>query len=241
MCLNLVSASAQMGGPKGPQLSGNIAKLFGKNSAFSAAMEMQTLMPPQNQTVTMPGKIAFDAGKSRFEMDMSEMKGASMPPQAIAQMKTMGMDKMVMIARPDKKLTYMVYPNLQAYTEIAITDQDAVKAESDFNVEVTKLGEEKVDGHPCIKNKAVVSDKQGNKYESTVWNATDLKDFPVKIEVQDQGHAMTMLFKDVKLAKPEASLFESPAGLKRYDNPMALIQGEMMKRMGAGMGMPQGK
>jgi len=38
-------------------------------------------------------------------------------------------------------------------------------------------------GRPsCVKNKVIVTDDKGDKHESTVWNATDLKNFPVKIE-----------------------------------------------------------
>jgi len=62
-----------------------------------------------------------------------------------------------------------------------------------------------------VKNKAVVTDDQGNKTESILWNATDLKNFPVKIETTRDGHKSTMLFRDVKLGKPDASQFEPPA------------------------------
>jgi hypothetical protein len=47
-----------------------------------------------------------------------------------------------------------------------------------------------------------------------------------------------MLFKNVSLTKPAASLFDPPAGFKKYDNIQQLMQQEMMKRMGGGMGMP---
>ncbi|MDD4869888.1 MAG: DUF4412 domain-containing protein [Kiritimatiellae bacterium] len=245
LCLTFVSAYAQvggrsgggMGGPQGPRLGGSMAKLFGKNSAYTATLEMQTMIAAQNQTMTMPGKVAFDSGNSRFEMDMSEAKGGAMPPQAAVQMKTMGMDKMIFISRPDRKVGYMIYPNLNAYAETPIQEQDAAKIEADYKLETTKLGTETVDGHPCVKNKAVVTDDKGNKHESIIWNATDLKDFPVKIETVEQGNSITMLFKDVKLSKPNGILFEPPADSKRYDNPMVLMQTEMMKRMGGGAGL----
>ena len=51
---------------------------------------------------------------------------------------------------------------------------------------------------------------------------------------------MTMSFTEVKLAKPEAKLFEAPSDLKRYDNMMTLMQEEMMKKMGGG-GFAPGK
>jgi len=45
-------------------------------------------------------------------------------PEAAAQMKAMGMDKMIAISRPDKKVTYLVYPGLNAYLEMPLKDAD---------------------------------------------------------------------------------------------------------------------
>jgi hypothetical protein len=230
-----------MGGPpRGPEFGGSMAKLFGNNTAFTASMEMQSTHSSGEQPLTMPGKICFDNGKSRFEMDMSEMKGAQMPPDAAAQMKAMGMDKMVNITLPEKKAHYLVYPNMQAYAEMPIQNPEAAKAATDFNIEITELGKETLDGHPCVKNKAVVTDKQGVKHESTVWNATDLKNFPIKIESTEEGHKTTMVFRNVKLEKPEASLFEPPSDCKKYDNIMSLMMQRAMGGRGPAMGMPPG-
>src|SRR5882762_7715973 len=237
LCVQTVRIQAQPGGrggmaagPRGPQLSGSTAKLFGENAAFSANLEMQSKGASADETMTMPGKIAFAEGKSRFEMDMTQMKGSQGRPEAAAQMRTMGMDKMIMISRPDKKVSYMVYPGLQTSAETPLPESETGKPASDFKVETTELGRETVDGHACVKNKAVVIDSEGNRHESTVWNATDLNKFPVKIEHNEQGALSTMLFKDVKLSKPEASLFDPPAGLTRYDNVQTLMQQQMMKR-----------
>jgi uncharacterized protein DUF4412 len=227
------------GPPPGPGLSGSTAKLFGENSTFSATLEMQTGTEGSSDSMTFPGKIFFDQGKSRFEMDMSQLKGGQMPPQAAAQMKSMGMDKLVMIARPDKKAGYQVYPGMHAYVENPLPEQEAAAAPSDFKIEMTELGNETVDGHPCIKNKAVVTDKEGAKHESTLWNAKDLKKFPIKIEHMENGTKVTMLFHDVSLSKPAADLFEPPADATKYDSMQSMMQQVMMKRMGgAGGGRP---
>ena len=241
--LGLISASAQFGGrpggmgggPQGPQIAGAMAKLFGDNKAFSATVEFQ--IQAEGQDMTMPGKIAFDDGKSRFDMDMSDVKGAQIPPDAAAHMKQMGMDKMSTISLPDQKALYIMYPEMQAYAQMSMRDSDSARTNADFKIDTTELGKETVDGHPCIKNKAVVTDDKGNKHEYTVWNATDLNKFPVKLDTSEQGHAMTLLFKDVKLSKPDASQFNPPSDYKKYDSIMALMQQEVMKRMG-GMGGP---
>jgi hypothetical protein len=245
LALGFATGHAQlgrMGGPPpGPGLSGSTAKLFGQNSSFSASLEMQA-GGDGSEPMSMPGKIFFDEGKSRFEMDISEMKGGKMPPQAAAHMKSMGMDKMVMIARPDKKVGYQIYPAMQAYVENPLPAQETAAAPSDFKIELTELGKETVDNHACIKNKAVVTDKEGAKHESTIWNATDLKNFPVKIEQTESGTKVTMLFHNVNLSKPDATLFDPPADATKYDSMQAMMQQVMMKRFGGGLpGGPPGQ
>jgi hypothetical protein len=188
------------------------------------------------EAMTMPGKIFFDQGKSRFEMDLSQLKGAKMPPEAAAQIKSMGLDKTIMISRPDKKVGYQIYPGMQAYVESPLPEQEGASPSSDFKVEVTEIGKESVDGHPCIKNKTVVTDKEGVKHESMVWNATDLKKFPIKIEHTEDNTQVTMLFRDVNLSKPAADLFDPPADATKYDNMQAMMQQVMMKRFGGAPG-----
>ena len=245
--LNLTPAFAQMGRtPSGPSFDGATGKLLGEHSTFTANLEFQTT-ESSGGTVTMPGKIAFDAGKSRFEMNMSEMKGSKMPPNAAANMKAMGMDTMYSISRPDKKLTYTVYPGLRSYVEATPKTPPTEAGKDDYKVVVTELGKETVDGHPCIKNKVVVTDKEGKAQESTIWNATDLKKFPVKIMTIAQGNSTTMLFKNVSLDKPDASSFEAPDDYTKYQSMQTMMQTEMIKKMGVGgamgggMGMPPGR
>ncbi|MGB7769415.1 MAG: DUF4412 domain-containing protein [Verrucomicrobiia bacterium] len=240
LCLNL-AVHAQMGPGHGPHFDSALEKLFGHNQSFSSTLEMQMKAGDDGNTMVMPGKIYFDAGKSRFEMNMSEMKGHQMPPEAAAHMKAMGMDKMVTITLPKDKTAYLIYPDMQAYVVTQVSDTEA--ATNDFKMETTELGKETVDGHPCVKSQVVVTDPEGNQHESTVWNATDLNKFPIKIEQSEEGHEVTMLFKDIKLSKPDASLFNPPAGYTKYDSMPAMMQAEMMKHMGGGMmpgGMPGG-
>lgn len=239
--LGLLTAQAQFG-PSGGGLNfgGATGKLFGENQSYTALLEFQTADASGN-AVVMPGKLSFDAGKSRFEMDMTQMKSSQMRPEAATQMKQMGMDRMVTIARPDKKITTLIYPGLQSYVENQMTDSQAAPDSGDFKVETTELGKDTVDGHDCVKNKVTVTDKEGKQHESTVWNATDLKNFPVKIETTESGRTSTMLFKNISLAKPDAAIFEVPPNFTKYDNMQVMMQQQIMKRMGGGAGRPTGQ
>ena len=237
LCFSLLSSSAQpggLGGPKPPSFGGSLTKLLGHNKAFSSAIEIQT-KSPSGGTLTLPGHMSFNDGKSRMELDMSKSMGTNIPPEAVAQIKAMGMDSIIIIARPEQKLSYMAFPGLKAYFETEIPDTESAEATSKYKVATTELAQETVDGHPCIKNKFIVTDDKGTNHESIVWNATDLNQFPVKLETTEQGQPITIFFKNVKLAKPDEAQFTPPTDFKHYDNYMALMQEEVMKRMsGAG-------
>jgi hypothetical protein len=144
----------------------------------------------------------------------------------------------VMISRPDKNVTYLVYPGLKSYVEMAV-DESETTSPKDIKMETKELGKETVDGQPAVKNRVVLTEKSGKRHTVTVWNSTKLKNFPVKIEHSESGQAVTLRFSDVKFAKPEAGDFEAPAGFKRYDDMMALMQEIIMKQMGGGQGIPK--
>jgi hypothetical protein len=231
------SESSRPRGTHGPQITASLAKLFGSNTAFTAELENQVHLGSGGDTMIIPGKIAFDSGKSSFEMNLSEVQGTQLSPQARNHMKASGMDTIVRISRPDKKAAYVVYPGLSAYTEISIEDPAQADTNLTYSVKTVKLDTETVDGHECVKNKVIVTSNKGENQESTVWNATDLNDFPIKIETTERGQSRTMLFKNVSLSKPASSLFDPPSGFERYKNEKELIQGEIMKRAKA-LGLP---
>jgi hypothetical protein len=240
LCAALTSAHAQPGmmgaAPHGLDFAGATGKLFGDNSSFSATLEMQTASAGTDKN-SIGGSIAVSDGKSRFEMDMTKAAGSHMSAQQAASMQSMGMGKIVVISRPDLKVSRQYYPGLNAYVENSTSDA-AAPAASTYKTDITKLGEEAVDGHPCVKNKVVVTDDKGVQHESTVWNATDAKNFPVKIEQTESGTTVTMLFHDIKLDKVPADKFEVPAGTTKYDNMGAMMQQEMMKRAMQNRGNP---
>jgi hypothetical protein len=219
--LTVVTADAQPPQPPRPSFDGATTKLFGDNTAFSATMEFHCTQSPGNEII-MLGRVAHLVDKSRFDMDMSKMQGGHMPPKAAAQMKQMGMGRMTTITRSDKKLSYLIYPDMKAYVEMATQETSA--APSEYKAEVTKLGEETIDGHDCIKNEVVVTGPDRVTHESTVWNASDLKQFPVKIQTNPgKGMPVVILFKDVKLDKPDAAQFDLPADFTKYDDMMSLM------------------
>jgi hypothetical protein len=226
-----------MGGGPGPGGGGSfdngMEKLFGANPMFTAAM-LTSITGPQGP-MTVKSKMVFDHDNSWTEMNMTDVQGPNLPPQAVEQMKSIGMDDVVTITPSDKLNVYMVYPHIHSYVDMAIPPSAATN--NTFDLQTTKLGEETVDGHPCVKNDVVVTNSV-QSHEFTVWNATDLNNFPVKIALSDQGMAVSITFQNVSFDKPADGLFAPPAHFTKYGSIQDLMQSALMNKPGGMPGMP---
>jgi hypothetical protein len=98
-------------------------------------------------------------------------------------------------------------------------------------VEAVKLGNEAVSGHDCVKNKVTLTDQDGHAHEFMVWNAPDLKKFPLKIQTAAENSSVIMLFGNITLAKPDAAIFEAPAGYAKYPDQQTMFQQQVLKRV----------
>ncbi len=238
------AGGGMMGGmPNTAKLGGAMAKIFGEKTTFTADMESKTT---GDKAMTIPGRMSFDGGKSRTEIDMAQAKGNALPPEMAAQMKAMGMEKMIAISLPEKKINYIIYPAMEAYVEMDFSEPNSKTKSEEYKVKTQELGKETLDGRPTIKSKVIISDSSTQVMEAIVWNAPDLKSFPVKVEQEMEGTTITTSFKNVKFDKPAASQFEPPANFKKHTTMMELMQEMVMKQMqGAGgmngMGMPPQK
>ena len=221
------------------QFNGAIGKLFGEHKAFVTTMELEVKQGSATDNMTLPTTLSFLDGNSRIEMDLSRAKGPQIPPGMADQIKAMGMADMTMISREDKHTAYLLYPGLQSYAEMK--PEGASPDAGKLKVETSEIGKETIDGHPCVKHKVSVTDANGKTTDATVWNASDMKKFPVRIETAEGKDKVTMRFKDVKFDKPAAALFEPPAGLTRYDNVQTMMQEGVMKKMLGGAGAKPAK
>jgi hypothetical protein len=214
-----------------------MTRAFGDVKAFSAKAEMRVLGEADKEMVSMNMDFALLDGNVRMEMDLAQMKSAMMPPGAAASLKQMGMDRITTLILPDKKAMYLVYPGLQAYVDMPMPEEEASK--KDFTVAKAEIGKETIDGHACAKNKLTMTDEKGAKREILVWEAADLKSFPIQLRMGEGGTNVVIRYKDVQFAKPEAKQFEAPAGYTKHTDMMQLMQGAM-QRMTGGAGASPG-
>ena len=176
--------------------------------------------PPDNFTAIMVTQ--------GFETPMAKM-GAK------TRVENVGMKGIVTIVLGDAKKTITLNTNKKLYHEQPIQQQDQMVSyyEPDMVFEKKKIGTEKIDGHPCNKYDAVYYRKSSpnEKHKAVIWEATDLKDFPIKMEFAAPQGKTTIMYKDVKLGAAKASMFDVPKGYKKANSVQEVMD------IGMGMGL----
>ncbi len=186
-------------------------KLFGNVGAFTAKVDTRVFDPYQRETVRLVMDFAAADGKVRIEINLAQMQSNELPPSKVAELKQAGMDRIISLFRPDKKLTYIVYPGIQSYLVMPVSKEDADAIEKGLKLAKTALGNETLDGHACVKNKVVVNDTKGQVLQAVTWNAADLKDFPLQIEMKEKENTVRMHFTQLRFTKPDPKQFDVPA------------------------------
>jgi len=206
-------------------VSAGLAKLFGSVNSCTARAEVQVLDAGNRESLRAPFGFALLEGNMRMDIDMGQMKGG-VPVGLIPGLKKFGLDRVASIVRQDRQLIHLVFSGAQSYVNLEFTPADVASTGKDLQVQKTELGNETVDGHSRAKRKVLVKNPKGvTVLEATTWNATELKDFPVQIALQDKGQTTMLRFRDVRLTKPSASQFDPPKGFKKYSSPEALFLG----------------
>ncbi len=222
-CLLLVSVSSAQGpGGPPPDPCAALAKFFTNDVAFTASAKVVSAGKKKSDNQTMVMLFAVSGGNMRNEMDLTKMSGVR--ASDVAGMKQMGMDQMVILKLDDKHAAYIVYPNLQSYC-----DMPGAKGKPEGKVAKTEVGSDTVEKHPCTKSKLTFTAKDGQTSEALVWEATDMKNFPIQYQTVDEGQTTTTTFSDIKMGKPDAALFELPASYKKYDSMQQMMIGNMQR------------
>ena len=184
------------------------------------------------EVMAVPAAFSMIDGTMRAEIDVSRTRSKEISPEVAASIKQMGLDKMVSIVRPEKKMTIFIYPSLRGYVEVPMSQEDAANLDRKYVVETTKLAQEKIDGHACEKNKVTGTAENGQKFEAIVWNAKDLKNFPIQMQMMQPDGTVLPRYSEVRLTRPEAAQFEAPPGFAKHEGMEKLMQAAMMKTLG---------
>lgn len=231
-CLFALAAKAQVPGAGQAGLNTAMLKLFGDVGGFTSKADLRMQEKGSSEVMTMTVDFAMRDGKVRMDLDMSAVKSKQLPPETLAAFKVAGLDKLATIVRPDRKSTLLIYPSVQSYAEAPMAKDEAAALDRKFKIEKTRLGSETIDGRSCEKNKVIVSADNGERHEAIVWYAADLKNFPIRMQMNQPQMTIVLQYRDVKLSQPDAGRFEPPAGFTKHPTVEHLMQSAMLKTLG---------
>lgn len=169
------------------------------------AQEFSADMVSTGQGMTTNAKVFVSANKSRMETPES-----------------------VTISRMDKKVVWILMPEQKMYMEQAF-DPGKVMASSEKvegELERTPLGKDTVDGKVTDKYK-VTYEIQGMRNEMYQWIESG-SIFPIKTSSLDGSWSVE--YRNIKTGPQPDSLFEVPAGYKKFSMDMPDM-GNMMEEM----------
>ena len=214
--LQSLTALAQM--PDVGGVDSAMIKLFGNNPSFTAQADVRVMNSNHVVWLQMPSVFAAADAKLRVDVDLKRVKSRMLNPAALNMLTQAGMDRVTSVIRPDRKATFIIYPGKKSFVAMPLAVEDAQIASQ--KVEKRPLGRETIDGHACVKNLSTVKSSKGSVLiQATTWNAADLKDFPIQIEMKEGANATVMHFQNVNFTKPDPRLFDVPAGYKDETNP----------------------
>jgi len=214
---------AQAPAPEQAGVNGALLKLFAPTTAFSAQAEVRMLDGTGKESLSLTMGFAVIEGRVRVELDMSQVRSTEIRPAHLAEFKQMGLDRVITVVRPDKRSALIIYPALKAYAEVPMAPETVTEWTTDYQVQKIRLGREKVDGHPCERNRVTVTGKGSAPQTATVWNATDLAQFPVRIEIHQPEATIMLHYTAISRARPAAKDFEPPPGMVRHESVERLL------------------
>ena len=245
ICCLFQTASAQYMLPFAVRL--DVSKYFGDTNSFSATAELieGKIQQGEDSRPNLTFNFAYLNGMTRSEVDMSEWQD---PKQRLGipideirkEMRKYNTERVITIIKPNQAISLTIYPKLKAYISTSFGPEIAKELKTIPKPSSSReLGKETIDQHPCVKYEVTFPAEGGYERKEAwglyaesagkalLWRATDLSELPVKFEGQTGAGYETLVFKNLKAAKPAAALFEAPPGYKEFSSLDALYKAKV--------------
>ncbi len=178
----------------------------------------------------------------RWFLNLDQVRTTRLEPEMMNLLRDAKLGQMLLIMRPQTNAILAV-PGMRQWFEFSPPTSaslvDKAREKVGF-LQKTEVAREVVEGHPCVKYRLSLPGERSNGEEAFVWQATDMKNFPVRFQTVVNGEKVTLTFRQIREAAPDPKYFEPPAGYTRGGGMDALMQRVMMGAMSGlnGLGLP---
>jgi len=230
LLISALIAVAQLppGDPSG--LNPALARLFVDFPGFSARAYVRVQEKNDEKSLQVPLDFQFLEGNMRAEIDMTQVRSKELPRDFLSNLKQIGMDRIITLMQSERRETAVIYPGLQAVVRLPSATPTNGVARPPPPLKKKRLSTETVDGHSCEKYRVTLADSSGESQEALVWEAKDLKNFPVQIQMKRGTTSVWVLYREIKMERPDPQVFEIPKGSREFDNVQKVME-EAVKRL----------
>jgi hypothetical protein len=186
-------------------LNGPAVALLTNIPGYSAHVATDIVRPYGNQHA-LSGALLERNGRLVFQPDQVEKK------------KKRPVAGLIFIWDANLRQGWTLSEALQGYAPV-----NAGLAATNVQIDSSAGISEVIDNHPCHRYEARITCSDGSVALYKVWQADDLRHFPLRIQSNTGGKPMTLDFSDVLFDPPSQTLFNPPDGFVRYDTSVALM------------------
>lgn len=202
-----------------------ISKFTENTPQFTAVFHFQVLDTTSVPRLQM--MMAMTMAEKDMRADVFVTALPQIPPEQRALMKSLQMDRIVLLTRINEKKSYIVFPEIQAYQEFPINDdtlKETARRSTAVRLQKTEVGQETVNGHACTKTLVEITETNRTSENAIIWIAPELKEFPVRIAVRKGNLLDVFEFKNVQLTSPSPTVFEIPTNYTRLKDTADVLR-----------------
>jgi len=207
-----------------PKMKGVFSKILSDTPNFSANAVIGLFDATNRMLAKMPMHFDLSPERMREEIDVMNMP---FPLEWREAVKKGHIDKIAIITQVDTKKVYILFPGIQAYQEFPISDSVLSEFQTranDVKIEKVDVGQETIEGHPCIQTKMTVTETNKPPEFAILRCATDLQNFPIRMDVYTKTSTTRFIFEDVHVGPPAAELFEVPSDYRAFANTAEIMR-----------------
>jgi len=207
-----------------PKMKAVFSKLVPDIPDFSAKATVGMFDPTNKLLAKMPMDFTLTADRMRQEIDVMNMP---FPQEVRDAMQKSHLDKIDIITQTDAKKVFIVFPGIQAYQEYPISDavlDEMTTRANAVNIQKKEFGQRTIDNHPCTAFKLTVTETNKPPEYAILACASDLQNFPIRLDIYTKTSTTRFIFEDVQLNKPDAALFEVPPNYTAFVNTADILR-----------------
>jgi hypothetical protein len=207
-----------------PKMKAFFSKILSDTPEFSADAVVGLFNTNGSMQLKIPISFALTDERMRQEIDVM---GISFPVEWREAMQKAHMDKIVVITQTDSKKVYLAFPGIQAYEEYTIPDAvlyEMTRRVDTANVKKKEYGQEVIENHLCVQETLLVTETNRPGEIAILRCATDLKNFPIRMDILTPTSTTRFAFENVQIKKQDPALFEVPANYMAFTNSADIMR-----------------